>query len=105
MNKRELIDTVAEHTDISRATVTQVLGGVLEAIQLAVAAGDKVSITGFGSFEATHRPGRFGRNPQTGEPLEIAESWGPKFRPGAEFKAAVATSRQGIPSMTPPCPL
>lgn len=90
MNKRELIDVVAEHTEISKTVVTQVLGGLLEAIQLAVAAGDKVSITGFGSFEAIHRPERFGRNPATGDELLIAESWSPKFRPGSEFKASVA---------------
>lgn len=91
MNKRELIDTVAEYTDISRATVAQVLGGVLEAIQLAVAAGDKVSITGFGSFDAVQREARFGRHPQTGEPITIPESRTPKFKAGTEFKAAVST--------------
>lgn len=90
MNKRELIDVVAEHTDISKTVVTQVLGGLLEAIQLAVAAGDKVTIPGFGAFDAVHREARFGRNPSTGEPITIPESWSPKFKAGGEFKAAVA---------------
>lgn len=99
MNKRELIDVVAEHTDISKTVVTQVLGGLLEAIQLAVAAGDKVSITGFGAFERVYRPERFGVNPSSGQEIVIAESWSPKFRPGSGFKAAVDTGgRAAVPA-------
>lgn len=89
MNKRELIDTVAEHTGTSKAVVTQVLGGILDAVQLAVAAGDKVTIPGFGVFEAADRPARTMRNPQTGEPLEVAASRGIRFKPGAGFKGLV----------------
>ena len=61
----------------------------IKAIQDAVFAGDKVSIVGFGTFETTERAARMGRNPQTGEDMEIPASKAPKFKAGKAFKDAV----------------
>jgi DNA-binding protein HU-beta len=88
MNKRELVDAVAGRVG-DRKTATEAVNAVLEAIQQAVASGDKVSITGFGAFEMAHKPARTARNPSTGAPIKVAESWAPKFRPGADFKEMV----------------
>lgn len=88
MNKRELVDAVAGRVG-DRKTATEAVNAVLETIQNAVASGDKVSITGFGAFEMAHKPARTARNPATGEPINVEESWAPKFRPGADFKELV----------------
>ncbi|GII76501.1 hypothetical protein Sru01_14830 [Sphaerisporangium rufum] len=91
MNKRELVDAIADRVG-DRKTATEAVNAIIEAIQHAVANGEKVSITGFGAFEMAHKPARQARNPSTGEPIKVAESWGPKFRPGADFKELVNTS-------------
>jgi DNA-binding protein HU-beta len=91
MNKRELIDAISDRLD-SKAQATNAVNAVLEAIQSAVASGDKVSIVGFGAFEMVHKPARTARNPSTGDPINVAESWAPKFRPGSDFKELVNTS-------------
>ncbi|MER5622532.1 HU family DNA-binding protein [Streptosporangium sp. NPDC002544] len=97
MNKSELIAAVAEHIDgVDKKTVTKVLDGLLDVIPMAVAAGEQVEVKGFGTFEASERSARTGRNPQTGEPLDIPASWGPKFRPGSAFKSLVAASKSLI---------
>lgn len=88
MNKRELVDTIAERVG-DKKTATEAVNAVLDAIQNAVANGDKVSITGFGAFEMVHKPARTARNPSTGDPINVEESWAPKFRPGADFKELV----------------
>lgn len=93
MNKAELVGAVAEHANLPKSTVAAALDGLLAVIPMAVAAGDQVAIVGFGNFEAVHRPARTGRNPQTGDPVDIAETWTPKFRPGSAFKGVVAASR------------
>lgn len=93
MNKAELIAAVAEHAEIDRKTVAKVLDSLTDVIPLAVAIGEKISILGFGTFEAAYRPARTGRNPQTGEPLNIAESWTPKFTAGGTFKGLVKDSK------------
>ncbi|GAA2363686.1 hypothetical protein GCM10010404_17220 [Nonomuraea africana] len=88
MNKRELVDAIADRVG-DKKTATEAVNAILEAIQKAVAAGDKVSITGFGAFEMVHKPARTARNPSTGAEIKVAESWGPKFRPGSDFKELV----------------
>lgn len=94
MNKSELVAAVTEHIDgVDKKTVAKVLDGILDVIPMAVAAGDPVEIKGFGTFEIAERAARTGRNPQTGEPLEIAASRGPKFKPGSAFKSLVAASK------------
>jgi len=88
MNKRDLIDAISGRLG-DKKSATEALNAVLEAIQSAVASGDKVAITGFGVFEKTERPARTARNPATGDPIQVAASSVPKFRPGADFKALV----------------
>jgi len=88
MNKRELIDAISGRLG-DKKTATEAVNAVLEAIQGAVAKGDKVSITGFGAFEKAERPARTARNPATGEAIKVPKSSVPKFRPGADFKALV----------------
>ena len=92
MNKAQLIAAVAEHTETDKKTVAKVLDGLLDVVPMAVAAGEQVSIVGFGSFEATHRPARTGRNPQTGGQIEIPAAWVPKFKAGSAFKGLVSDS-------------
>ena len=88
MNKRDLIDAISGRLG-DKKSATEALNAVLETIQQAVASGDKVAITGFGVFEKADRPARTARNPATGDPIEVAASSVPKFRPGADFKALV----------------
>ncbi|MEU9884876.1 HU family DNA-binding protein [Sphaerisporangium sp. NPDC051017] len=88
MNKRELVDAIVDRVG-DRKTATEAVNAIIEAIQHAVANGEKVSITGFGAFEMAHKPARQARNPSTGEPIKVSESWGPKFRAGADFKEQV----------------
>lgn len=88
MNKRELVDAIADRVG-DRRTATEAVNAIVDAVQKAVANGEKVSITGFGSFEMAHKPARTARNPSTGAEIKVAESWGPKFRPGSEFKELV----------------
>lgn len=90
MNKTDLIAAVAEATELSKADSAKALDAVLNAITGAVAAGDSVSLVGFGTFKASARAAREGKNPKTGEKLTIAATTVPKFSAGATFKAAVA---------------
>lgn len=91
MNKNELITATADSTGMSKSEVTKVLDSVVENISSAVQQGDKVAITGFGTFERRERAARTGRNPQTGESLEVAASKAPAFKPAKAFKDAVNT--------------
>ncbi|MEU9134136.1 HU family DNA-binding protein [Kitasatospora sp. NPDC048540] len=89
MNKQELIDLVAEDSEASKAVVNKVLDTLLHAIKNAVVEGGEVQLTGFGSFAAGNRAARTGRNPRTGEAIEIAASRTVKFTAGKAFKDAV----------------
>ncbi|WP_078543363.1 HU family DNA-binding protein [Litchfieldia alkalitelluris] len=89
MNKTELVTAVAESTELSKKDVTKAVDAVFEAIQDALAKGDKVQLIGFGNFEVRERSARKGRNPQTGEEIEIAASKVPAFKPGKALKEAV----------------
>ena len=88
MNKRDLIDALSGRLG-DKKSATEALNAVLEAIQSAVASGDKVAITGFGVFEKSDRPARTARNPATGAEIHVAAQSVPKVRPGADFKALV----------------
>ena len=88
MNKRDLIDAISGRLG-DKKSATEAVNAVLEAIQSAVASGDKVAITGFGVFEKSERPARTARNPATGAEIHVAATSVPKFRPGADFKALV----------------
>ena len=90
MNKSELIDQIAAEADLSKVAAGRALDATVAAITKAVAAGDSVALVGFGTFKASERAAREGKNPKTGEALKIAATTVPKFTPGASFKAAVA---------------
>lgn len=89
MNKGELIDAVARNTGESKATAEKVINETLDTIVSGVVATGKVSITGFGTFEARDRAARTGRNPQTGEEIQVAATRVPAFKAGKGFKDAV----------------
>jgi DNA-binding protein HU-beta len=89
MNKTELIDAMAEAADISKAAAGRALDGMIDAITGAVKANDTVSIIGFGTFALSERAARKGRNPKTGEEIQIKASKSPKFKAGKAFKDAV----------------
>ena len=101
MNKTELIDSIADKTGQTKADVAKVLDALMETIEATVAGGDKVLLVGFGTFEPQHRNARVGRNPQTGEPLEIAEATLPKFTPGKSFKERVVEAHKPKPKPAP----
>lgn len=90
MNKSELIEAIASEAELSKADAAKALDAVTNAIVGAVAKGDSVSLIGFGTFKASARAAREGKNPKTGEKLTIAATTVPKFSAGATFKAAVA---------------
>jgi DNA-binding protein HU-beta len=97
MNKSELIDSIADKTDQTKVDAANFLDALLETIETTVAGGDKVQLVGFGTFEPQHRAARTGRNPQTGEPIEIAEATLPKFSPGKLFKDRVVDAHKPKP--------
>ena len=90
MNKSELRDAVAQHAELTNAQADKAVEAVLSSITSAVAGGDKVTLPGFGTFEARARNARTGRNPQTGATIDIAATTVPGFKAGAKFKDAVA---------------
>ena len=89
MNKGQLKDAIAEAAGLSGADAERALDAVLDTITKTVAAGEKVTIPGFGTFERRERSARTGRNPQTGAEIQIAASKVPGFKAGASFKSAV----------------
>jgi DNA-binding protein HU-beta len=89
MNKSELIQSVAEYSDISKATAAKAVDGVIEGIKDALADGETVTLIGFGSFSVRERAARKGRNPRTGEPLDIKAASVPVFKAGKALKDAV----------------
>ena len=93
MNKSELIDAIAQEADISKVAAARALDATVAAITDAVAKGDAVTLVGFGSFKSTARAAREGKNPKTGEKINIAATVVPKFSAGASFKAAVAAQK------------
>lgn len=93
MNKSQLIDALAARLG-DRRTAASAVDGLLSTIIEAVKAGESVSLTGFGVFEARARAARVGRNPRTGQTVAVPAATVPAFRPGTGFKAAVG----GVPS-------
>jgi DNA-binding protein HU-beta len=89
MNKSELVDAIAESADISKAAATRAVDGMVDAITAALKKGDTVSLVGFGSFTVRERAARTGRNPQTGETINIKASKNPSFKAGKALKDAV----------------
>jgi DNA-binding protein HU-beta len=89
MNKGELADAVGKSFGGNKTMGAAAVDAVLGAITDALAGGDKVQISGFGTFEVRHREARMGRNPRTGEPVQIKASNSPAFKAGKSFKEAV----------------
>ncbi len=90
MNKAELVNAVAAATDVSKKDSEAVIAAMLDAITDALKEGEKVQLVGFGSFEVKARAARTGRNPRTGENVEIPASVVPVFKAGKALKDAVA---------------
>jgi DNA-binding protein HU-beta len=90
LNKTDLIAKVAEATELSKKDATKAVDAVFDAISDALQSGDKVQLVGFGNFEVRERSARKGRNPQTGEEIEIAASKMPAFKPGKSLKDLVS---------------
>jgi DNA-binding protein HU-beta len=89
MNKAELIDSVAEAADLSKASAARAVDAVTDAIADALKKDDQVTIVGFGTFSVRKRAARSGRNPRTGETINIKASNVPGFKPGKALKDAV----------------
>jgi DNA-binding protein HU-beta len=89
MNKSELIDAIAERSGESKAAVGKVLSAFTETVSESLKSGDAVTLVGFGTFAVKERAARTGRNPQTGNPIEIAAAKLPGFKAGKQLKDAV----------------
>jgi DNA-binding protein HU-beta len=89
MTKADLIDIVATDADVKKAVVEKVLDAFTDAVAKALKEGDKIALTGFGTFQCTKRAARTGRNPKTGEEINIEACTVPKFKPGNKLKEAV----------------
>ena len=89
MNKEELVQEVAKKSKITQKEAAEVINSFMETVQKTVAKGDKVTLVGFGTFEARQRNARTGRNPQTGKTIEIPAKKTPAFSAGKKFKEIV----------------
>ncbi len=89
MNKQDLISQIADQADISKQKAGVALDATLEAIRNSLKNGDDVRLIGFGTFSVANRAATEGRNPRTGEKIQIAASKQPKFKPGKDLKEAV----------------
>ena len=89
MNKAELIDAVASEANLSKADAGRAVDAVVDSITSALSKGQQVSVVGFGTFSVKHRAARSGRNPRTGETIQIAASNVPGFKAGKALKDAV----------------
>ena len=89
MNKTELIEAIAASADLPKAAAGRALDAMVDAITGALKADDQVVLVGFGTFSVKQRAARTGRNPKTGEPIEIAAATVPGFKAGKALKDAV----------------
>ncbi len=89
MNKQELISQVADRSGLGRNDAMRAVETMLDLITATLKRGDEVRLVGFGSFSVTQRKASVGRNPRTGEPMQIKATSQPKFRPGKILKDAV----------------
>ena len=89
MNKSELVDRIAADSDISKAAAAKALDAALDGITDALKQSDSVALVGFGTFSVRDRAARSGRNPQTGETIQIAAARVPAFKPGKALKDAL----------------
>jgi DNA-binding protein HU-beta len=89
MNKSELIEAVAQSADISKAAASRALDALVDAVAAALKEGDQVTLVGFGTFTVRERAARSGRNPRTGDTIEIPASKVPSFKAGKALRDAV----------------
>ena len=89
MNKAELIEKIASASGVGKSDVDKVVNSFIETVQGAVAVDDKVTLPGFGAWSRSQRKARVGRNPRTGDPVNIPASKAVKFSVGAKFKEQV----------------
>ena len=90
MNKTELVAAVAAKTELTKKDAEKAVAAVLETVAETLAAGEKVQLVGFGTFETREREARTAKNPRTGETVEVAASRVPAFKAGQALKAKVA---------------
>lgn len=89
MNKTEVIDTMSRSTGLSKADATRAMDSFIDVVTEALKKGEEVKLVGFGTFSVTDRSASTGRNPRTGETIQIPASKQPKFKPGTALKDAV----------------
>lgn len=89
MNKQQLIETMASKAELTKVDAEKALKAFIEVVTEEMKKGEKVQLVGFGTFEVAERAARTGRNPQTGETIEIKASKSPKFKTGKALKDAV----------------
>ena len=89
MRKQDLVRTVAQEAKLTESQANTAVSAVFTTIQKALASGDEVTISGFGSFRVVERAAREGRNPQTNQPMQIPARKSPAVRPGTQLKRAV----------------
>ena len=89
MNKAQLVEQIAEKSELSRREAEQAVDAALQTIEEELARGSEITLTGFGKFHVAERGARQGRNPQTGEPIQIKASRVPRFSAGAKLKQVV----------------
>jgi DNA-binding protein HU-beta len=89
MNTTELVDAIAQRTGLTKVDSKTFLYEVFDIVAQSLKEGDAVRVSGFGTFDIKKQPARQGRNPQTGQPMQIAASTQAKFRPAKELKETV----------------
>ena len=89
MNKSELIDIISNESDVSKAAASRALDAMLNGVTESLLSGDQVTLVGFGTFSVRDRAPRTGRNPQTGEAIQIKAAKVPVFKAGKAFKDAL----------------
>ena len=89
MNKAELVDAVAGASNLSKADAGRAVDAIVDSVTKALKRGEQVSVVGFGTFSVKHRSARSGRNPRTGDTIEIAASNVPGFKAGKALRDAV----------------
>ena len=89
MNKTELIEHIAEKSDISKAAAARAVTSIIDAVKKTLKKGDSVTLVGFGTFSVSKRAARTGRNPRTGAALKIKAAKVPRFKPGKALKDAL----------------
>ena len=89
MNREELVSKMAEEAQITKATASKALEAFISGVRDCLSKKDKLTLVGFGTFMVSERAARKGRNPQTGEEINISAATVPKFKPGSKLKEAV----------------